>query len=257
MANKALLVGINSYRGCPLQGCVNDIFNTLKRITTPADPRYGFLSNDITQLLDNDADTSNWKDALQGLVANAKPLDRLYFHYSGHGATADNCDLPGQFQNCVCPVDFDFTPEHMITDQFFHQLFSTLPDGVIFNWVSDSCHSADLDRRMTKRIHRARLFTGSKDRRNQTRTIVPGALTNVALLSGCGLDQTSADSQDPATGQPCGACTWAYLTALSELPASAPWTQISQLTNRILAQHSYTQQTDPDGGRIAKPMLQA
>ena len=257
MANRMLMTGINTYPSCPLQGCVNDIKNVTARLLTPGDPRYGFQPVEVTTLLDNNATTSNMKSALQAFVSGVSPLDRLYFHYSGHGATADNCDLPGQFQNCICPVDFDFSPEKMITDKFFHQLFSTLPNGIIFNWFSDSCHSADLDRIMTMRPHKPRLFPGSKDRSRQVQTVVPGALLNVALMSGCGLDQTSADTQDPVTGQPCGAATWGYLAALTQLPASAPWTQLGQLLDRILRQHGYTQQPAPDGGRIDRPMLQA
>ena len=222
-----------------------------------ADPRYGFKEIEITALLDGDATTNNWKDALRSFVSGTKPGDRLYHHYSGHGATADDCNLPGQFQNCVCPVDFDFSPEKMITDQFYHQLFSSLPSGTILNWCSDSCHSSDLDRICTKRPHLPRLFPGSKEHRlNQKRLIVPGALPSVALLSGCGLSQTSADSQDPITGQPCGAFTWAFLQALSQLPSSATWVQVRQLTARILSQHGYSQVPDADGGRITRPMLQ-
>ena len=256
MANRILLVGINSYPSCPLEGCVNDIRNMTAKLLIPGDPRFGFQQSEITTLLDNDATTANIKSSLQAFVSGALSLDRLYFHYSGHGATADDCDLPGQFQNCICPVDFDFSLEKMITDQYFHQLFGTLPNGVIFDWCSDSCHSADLDRIITKRPHRTRLFAGSKDRAGQTRTISPGALPNVGLISGCGFAQTSADSQDPATGQPCGAFTWALLQSLSKLPVSMSKVIISQTANRILSQHGYTQQSDPDGGRADRPFNQ-
>jgi hypothetical protein len=259
MSNRALFVGINLYAcGQNLAGCVKDINNVAQRLLTPGDPRYGFQASEYTKLLDADATTANWKDALQAFASGAKPGDRLYYHDSHHGTTADDCDLPGQFYCAACPYDFDFSLEKMITDQFYHQLFSALPDGVIFNWCSDSCHSEDSDRIITRHPHKPRLMPGSKNRIGQKRSIVlPGALRNVAFLSGCGHDQTSADTTDPDTGQPCGACTWAYLKTLTQLTYTAPWTQISQLTNRILAQQSYTQDSCVDGGRIVRPMLQA
>jgi hypothetical protein len=252
-------VGLNLYQcGQNLAGCVNDIKNVSTRLLTPGDPRYGFQAVEYTKLLDADATTANWKDALKAFVSDVRPGDRLYYHHSHHGTRAEDCGMPGQFLNASCPYDFNFSPEKMITDQFYYQLYSTLPNGVIFNEVSDSCHSQDGDRVMTRHPHKPRLMPGSKDMTGMKRSLasLPAALPNVAFLSGCDIDQTSADTQDPVTGAPCGACTWAYLKALDQLPPSAPWTQISQLTNRILAQAGYTQDTDPDGGRISRAMLQ-
>ena len=255
MAKKALLVGINNYSSCPLQGCVPDVNNIKQRLLTQGDLRFSFQESDITMLTDSEAITTNWKSALQSFVSGVKPGDILYYHYSGHGATSGDCELTG-FQNCTCPQDFNFSPEKMITDLYYHQLFSTLPNGVLFFWCSDSCHSANLDRDLDyHKKFTPRLFKGSVHQTNHgMRTVYP-PLPNIALMSGCMLNQTSADGQDDS-GNPAGAFSWNLLKALSALPVNTPWTSICAKTNVLLRAGGYNQNPQTDGGLQNRAMNQ-
>lgn len=104
-----------------------------------------------------------------------------------------------------CPVDFDWMDAHMIRDKDFHALFSTIPAGVDFVWVSDSCHSGDLSKAMPRPMTTSRAFPApdhiaweiaqAKSQGVRSRSLGTASLPlNVALVSGCKSDQTSADA---------------------------------------------------------------
>jgi hypothetical protein len=51
----------------------------------------------------------------------------------------------------ICPYDFsdaDAT-QTAIRDKEFAKFFASIPKGVHFVWISDSCHSEDLSRKQT------------------------------------------------------------------------------------------------------------
>lgn len=204
MAHKALLVGINKYPGAPLQGCVNDVHDMAAYLTA----HRGFASTDISLLLDHAATTRAISKALKTLVAGVKPGDRVLFHYSGHGAQVPTRNPAGEIDGLdevICPVDFDWMDAHMIRDKDFHALFSTIPAGVDFVWVSDSCHSGDLSKAMPRPMTTSRAFPApdhiaweiaqAKSQGVRSRSLGTASLPlNVALVSGCKSDQTSADA---------------------------------------------------------------
>jgi hypothetical protein len=85
------------------------------------------------------------------LIGSAQAGDRLVFHYSGRGAPFPIRDESGKVvlvDECICPVDFDWTEAHAIRDKQFNQLFSQVPKTADFTWVSDSCFSGDLAREL-------------------------------------------------------------------------------------------------------------
>ena len=83
MANKALLVGINDYKGISdLRGCLNDVTNMRNILKT----YLGFTNKDIRVLADSRATKENIVTRLNTMVAQAKPGDFLVFHFSGHGS---------------------------------------------------------------------------------------------------------------------------------------------------------------------------
>ena len=69
MSKRALLVGINSYPGCPLQGCVNDVHNMEAFLQGQ-----GF---ETKHLLDHDATTKNVIAELKSLIKSTKEGDSV------------------------------------------------------------------------------------------------------------------------------------------------------------------------------------
>ena len=143
MVRKALLVGINKYPGCPLQGCIND----MQSMSAFLIGYCGWNVSEIRLLNDERATTAAIRDRLEWLVGFATPGDRIFFHYSGHGRQMAKRDYLGKvsrLHDCICPVDFDWSREHALLDTDFADIFADIPVGVDFTWISDSCHSGDL-----------------------------------------------------------------------------------------------------------------
>ena len=143
--NRALLVGINSYPGNELNGCVNDVTDMADFLVS----HVGFDEADIRLVTDDRATTQAIQERLNWLTQGVQAGDRIFFHYSGHGAQFPIRDQDGKVtrvDECICPVDFDWTEAHTIRDKEFNKLFSHVKEGVVFTWVSDSCFSGDLAR---------------------------------------------------------------------------------------------------------------
>jgi hypothetical protein len=206
MTDRALLVGINSYPTSPLRGCVNDILD----VATFLRDRVGFSSDAIELLADQRASKTAILQALRKLVHALQPGDRAVFHFSGHGVqlpSATGGNEADGLDESVCPVDFTWYDEQSaIRDDDFRQIFAAVPPGVRFLWVSDSCHSGDLNRPFTRPGELSRYMAPPSDlawriesvrRRSKGRvrslrdTATPFRL---AFVSGCSADQTSADA---------------------------------------------------------------
>ncbi|HEY6096151.1 MAG TPA: caspase family protein [Gallionellaceae bacterium] len=83
------------------------------------------------------------------LLDGVQPGDERVLFYSGHGAQmpvygptreADHMD------ECLVPWDFDWTPEHAVTDKQFLNLYSQLPYDCHFVAIFDCCHSGGMTR---------------------------------------------------------------------------------------------------------------
>ncbi len=224
--DRALLVGINSYRAAPLRGCVNDISDMAEHIVE----YHGFAKSSVRLLADDRATTEEIINHLNWLVDNAQTGDRIFFHYSGHGAQMATRDHQGEIDGLdevICPVDFNWTDKYVIRDKDFRRIFGSIPKGVDFIWVSDSCHSGDLSKDFPPQDTLWRMFPVPIDIqwRNETALeLQNNALTlmssitdmtgNVALISGCESNQTSADAV--FDGRSNGALTYFLLKSLSE-----------------------------------------
>ena len=121
----------------------------------------------------------------------------------------------------ICPVDFDWSDEHAIRDTDFKQIFSAVPDGVEFVWISDSCNSGDLTKAFAKNRIKTMIPPADINWRIQTAkeasikamTIVKSAANlNVALIAACPGDKEAADAV--FAGRPNGALTYFLLQEL-------------------------------------------
>ena len=141
MARRALLVGINDYKGISdLQGCVNDVTNIRDVMKT----YWGFTNADIRVLTDSRATKANILARLRWLVTGAKPGDFLVFHYSGHGSQIrdrNGDDLSDGLDELICPWDMSWDAGTYITDDDLHAIFAPVPAGVLLEVFLDSCHS--------------------------------------------------------------------------------------------------------------------
>jgi hypothetical protein len=148
-------------------------------------------------------------------------------------------------------------------------LFSTLPKGVKLFWISDSCHSGDLDRSMKNlnnpRIRIPKSFAVPADvawalsaakKAGHRPTAIKQFIEkfDVAFVPGCKSDQTSADTV--VNGRPCGALHYAFWGAAHRLPKNASVKAIVDLAQSTLANEGYDQLPVANGSLIDGPWLQ-
>jgi len=256
---RAVLVGVNKYKdpSCPpLHGCVPDI----ARIKNYCIVKWGFKPENIVVLLDEQATVENVKNALNTAVKASKADDTLLYWQSSHGA--DDV-IDGAVHQFVCCHDFTWDRAHELCDLDFVEIFKALPPGVIFNWGSDSCHSGDLDRNVHKHpkalpksppppdgvkiaVKKARINGAA------TKELINGLL-NVGYISGCGKDETSADSYDD-DGTPAGALTL-YFCKTWDANQTANLVDLGKKINKSLDEAGYDQNPTVSGARKNKPWL--
>jgi hypothetical protein len=249
---RALMVGINEYESVnQLSGCVNDIIDTKAQVLA----KEGFDPANTVTLLDEQATRANILAALEKLVADTKPGDFLYFHYSGHGAQIPdtNGDEKEDGQDeIICPVNCHFEGDAIvdsIVDDEIQSLFGKLPAGAGLFMVSDSCHSGSIDQGM---LRRSRGITLPKGIKNKTplRADAAGMATfrsRVASakytgLTGCQDDQTSADAF--INNRWNGALTFCMLEAFKGSNAKTTYAELEKETIKNLKKRGYDQ--DPN-----------
>ncbi|MDP2574192.1 caspase family protein [Vibrio penaeicida] len=90
MANKLFLIGINSYKHHDnLAGCVRDITD-FKNVLLE---KYDFKSEDVYEIIDENANSKNIQDALKGYGKSLSSDDNLIIYYSGHGEYDEELDI--------------------------------------------------------------------------------------------------------------------------------------------------------------------
>jgi hypothetical protein len=140
MAKRALLVGINDYKGVnDLNGCLNDVTNMRNILKT----YLGFTNRDIRVLVDDRATKENIVYRLNWMVKGAKAGDFLVFHFSGHGSQIrdrDGDELRDHMDELICPWDMNWDGCY-ITDDDLNAIFKRLPKNVLLEVLLDCCHS--------------------------------------------------------------------------------------------------------------------
>lgn len=273
--NRALLVGINKYPSPnALNGCVNDVTDMSAFLIS----KCNFRHSDIRLLTDERATAAGIRGRLGWLLSGIRKGDRIFFHYSGHGARVATRNPQGQtdrYDEVICPVDFNFDdPNTMIRDKDFVRLFQNVPDGVEFVWVSDSCFSGGLTKAMEAMPphvadYRRKTIVIPADIqwRNQTAEeekihplTMKGAAQqlNVALVSGCTATQESADAY--INNRFNGALTYYLLTVLKGTGGlTSTLTTIVKDVVKDLSDAKFTQRPELLGNKAIgkKPFLAA
>jgi hypothetical protein len=250
---RAFLVGINKYQlpGNNLQGCVNDIEDVKAQVLN----KEGFSAANISSLTDKKATRNAILEGLKKLVADGKPGDFLYFHYSGHGAQIPdtNGDETDGQDEILCPTDLavsNNTLTNAVVDDEIQTILGNLKPGVGFLMVADSCHSGTIDRSIGfSRKGNIRTMQLPRGLRNGTpmlynRTLQNAFKANVSagkyvIISGCQDDQTSADAN--INNRYNGAATYYFLDAYKKGGANQTWSDLHKQMVAGLTANNYEQ----------------
>ncbi len=262
MQNKALLVGINAYPNPSnnLRGCINDIIDMEYFITVK---NKVYKKENIKMLTDKKATKKGILEQLDWLLLGATPGDQLLFHYSGHGAQVPNRGPNYEkdaLDEIICPYDFkgeNGIVESAISDKEFARLFTKIPKGVHFVWISDSCHSEDLSRKHTINVGSNEMIaTETRFRRFNhiaQKTAIPSSASlgaapvplQGALLSGCASHQLSADAY--INNRFNGAFTHYLIKNLSMYGQDVSMQEIVKYVNIDLIDNGYEQNPQSEG----------
>ena len=253
MNNKALLVGINTYPNPNnnLRGCINDIIDMEYFITSK---NKVYTKENIKTLTDSRATKKGILDHLNWLLLGASVGDQLLFHYSGHGAQllshSPAFEKDG-LDEIICPYDFSDVnaPKTAISDKEFAKIFATIPKGVHFVWISDSCHSEDLSRK--QHFTPDTRFRRFNHEPKQGLAIPAASLSaeptplHGALLSGCASHQLSADAY--INNRFNGAFTHYLIKNLNQYGQEASMQDIVKYVNIDLMNNDYDQNPQSEG----------
>lgn len=221
---RALLIGINKYKGVPkLQGSLNDI-DTMRQILLT---RWGFAEKHITVVTDDGATRVGMLAALEQLVNDAGPNDTVYFHYSGHGSQVEdlNGDEPDDhLDETLVPQDGRTGEVRDITDDELDALFARMraKSALI---VLDSCHSGTATRSLDIRTRsipqdiRTGIYKKAAEAAPKTRAIVPVVTSRYVVMTGAASHQEALDG--PVDGRYHGFFTYALSKSLSSSSAGA------------------------------------
>jgi metacaspase-1 len=141
MADKALLLGINSYKSVSqLRGCENDVLGMRGLLTDV----YKFDPSNVKVLLNSEVTKAQVKPLLKWIYQDTQPGDRLVLHFSGHGSyTADlTGDEPDKRDELICLYDMDFDKKesYLLDDELRDWTLKLQKDRQLVV-VLDNCHS--------------------------------------------------------------------------------------------------------------------
>ena len=214
----AVLVGINKYPNPKhvLRGSVNDILY-MKKILVD---NYKVDPANIRLLLDERATAKAIRERLHWLTVQQRK--NLLFYYSGHGSQVRNKSEDYEkdhMDEILCPVDFDWDPEHYILDDEIDAFAATVPADQRFILVTDACHSGSMYRALAPSVeYKVKCIPAPFEEELQLRGVssshwfLDGLIDffthwshkkpkklrdNVVALSACKDDEVSADTYFP------------------------------------------------------------
>jgi hypothetical protein len=271
MAKRAVLIGINRYQipGSDLRGCVNDVKNLERALTT----YYGFSAKDISALTDLQATKKAMQSAIQKLIASGKKGDTLLLHYSGHGSNVpdDNGDEADHRDEILCPTDLDWNDP--LRDDWLRKTLNKLRSGVSLTVIMDCCHSGSntraiippdapikerflpcpLDLMATESGRKLRGTLrgqlGKAPRGRKRKSDIVHADIKEMLITGCRDTQTSADAH--IGGSFNGALTYYLVESIKATQGKLTYRELHQHTTAKLKKDDFDQVPQLEGRRTS------
>src|SRR5437870_313565 len=138
MADKALLLGINTYKSVNhLRGCENDV-HCMSQLLTEV---FHFDPPNIKTLLNQKVTKNEVTKQLKWLFKDVGEGDRVILHFSGHGSSMPDDEGEGM-DVLICLYDMDWeNPNSYLRDKDLREWTKELPDGAILTVILDNCHS--------------------------------------------------------------------------------------------------------------------
>lgn len=192
----ALLIGINyeDDEQSRLRGCINDIENIKKMITT----HFNYKEDNIVMLRDDVNDVNklptgkNICQTFFKMALNSNKYSELWIHYSGHGISVDDKSGDEIDKKDEAIVPCDYKTSGIITDDLLYRLLSIVKCPVFI--MMDCCHSAtsfDLPYVFIPKQIGERVSFVKENHLNKRYRI---RNKNIYALSGCRDNQTSSDA---------------------------------------------------------------
>ncbi len=228
-AKRALIVGINDYRGensggrwRDLRGAVNDAEAMRSLLVS----RFGFAGDDVVLLRDAEATRERILAEIEGhLVAPAKPGDVAFFHFAGHGSQVRNAQ--GQeldrLDETIVPADSRLGAPDIRDKELRVRFNDVLDRGADLVAVFDSCSSGSILRSL-----QAVRFLPPGDAPAPAlapERRAPPEERGALLLSAASSGLPAAETKD-AAGRPRGALSFALIRALREAALDEPADQL-------------------------------
>lgn len=264
--SKAFLFSVNDFKFISdLAGCYNDNMTAARNLRD----KYNVNGWDIRLLTGSRVTKINVLERLDWLVSDLKAGDRIFLGHSHHGLIFPERDRmsgrPILLSQAAAMWDFNWDDgiNTCIRDFEFIERMLRIPEGVIADWVNDSCNSGRMtnDSRKSKGLS---IRTPDGPMYAQERTISPdhwpldvrwryetavasglpqkdkvvemirGGQLNVAYWAGSAADKSSLDLHDPQTGKAYGAHTEYLFRTLAAYPPSTPRSEINKRHNDTL-----------------------
>ena len=210
---RALLIGINKYKGVPqLRGSINDI-ETMRHILVT---RWGFSEKQITMLRDEEATRAGILSALEQVVSTSRPQDIIYIHFSGHGSQVEdlNGDEEDGLDETIVPQDGRTGDIRDIVDDELDEIMSRLRARSVLI-VLDSCHSGTATRSIDVRTRSVPQDMRIDLYRNVpvSRAVVPVVSSRFVVMTAAASHQDALDG--PVDGRVHGFFTYALSHSIS------------------------------------------
>jgi metacaspase-1 len=231
----ALLMGLN-YKGTSseLSGCINDIENTSKILTSV----FNYQPENIVCMTDNTQLKPTANNICSQLINIAKrtyddPIKEVWISYSGHGSYIKDESGDEDDGQDECLVPLDYSESGLISDDTLNHLLGLMKPGVKVVFIIDACHSE------TMLDLQYRYISGKKSEIENTNS---KAKCNCIMISGCKDDQTSSDAYDINNSKEySGAMTTALLTVLKKFDYTITCWRLLKEMRRFLKVRKFSQ----------------